>query len=82
MCNYKFSTHVRLVCATMTIHNFIRRNSRSDTHFKEVEENGSLIDEDNCHQNQEVSSSNFSTSSSSRINRIRDRIRDQIVEHL
>ena len=40
-----------------------------------------LIDEDNCHQNQEASSSNFSTSSSSRMNRIRDRIRDRIVEH-
>ena len=54
MRKYKFSTQVRLVCVTMTIHNFIRRNSQSDTHFKEVEENGSLIDENNCHQNHEV----------------------------
>ena len=49
---------------------------------KLVSEDESLIDEDNCHQNQEASSSNFSTSSSSRMNRIRDRIRDRVVEHL
>ena len=60
----------------------MRRNSQSDTRFKEADEDESLIDEDNCHQNQEASSSNFSTSSSSRMNRIRDRIRDRIVEHL
>ena len=54
MHNNKFSTQVRLVCATMTIHNFIRRDFRSDTHFKEAEENGSLIDENNCHQNHEM----------------------------
>ena len=35
------------------IQNFIRRNFRSDTHFED-EENGSLIDENNCHQNHEV----------------------------
>ena len=49
---------------------------------KLVSEDESLIDEDNCHQNQEASSSNFSTSSSSRMNHIRDRIRDRVVEHL
>ena len=54
MRNYEFSTHVRLVCATMTIHNFMRRNFRFDTHFEEAEENGSLIDKNICHQNHEV----------------------------
>ena len=54
MRNYKFSTQVRLFCAWRAIQNFIRRNFRSDTHFKEAEENGSLIDENNCHQNHEV----------------------------
>ena len=54
MCNYKFSTHVRLVCATMTIRNFIRRIFQSDTHFEEAEGNESLIDKSNCHQNHEV----------------------------
>ena len=54
MRNYTFLTHVRLVFTTMAIHNFIRRNFRSDTHFEEVEENGSLIDKNNCHQNHEI----------------------------
>ena len=49
MHKYEFSTQVRLVCATMAIHNFIRRNSQSDTRFKEADEDESLIDEDNCH---------------------------------
>ena len=53
MRKFEFSTQVRLVCATMAIHNFIRRNSRSDTHFEDAEKE-SLIDEDNCHQNQET----------------------------
>ena len=42
----------------MTIHNFIRRNFRSDTHFEEAEENGSFIDKNNCHQNHEVTYKN------------------------
>ena len=54
MRNYKFSTQVRLFCAWRSIQNFIRRNFLSDTHFKEAEENGSLIDENNCHQNHGV----------------------------
>ena len=29
-------------------------NFRSDTHFKEAEENENLINENNCHQNHEV----------------------------
>ena len=32
----------------------MRRNFLSDIHFKETEENESLIDENNCHQNHEV----------------------------
>ena len=54
MSNYKFSTQVRLFCAWRAIQNFIRRNFWPDTHFKEAEENGSLIDENNCHQNHEM----------------------------
>ena len=53
MRNYKFSTQVQLFCAWRAIQNFMRRNFRSDTHFED-EENGSLIDENNCHQNHEV----------------------------
>ena len=82
MRKYEFSTQVRLVCATMAIHNFIRRKSQSDIRFKEADEDESLIEEDNCHQNQEASLSNFSASSFARMNRIRDRIRDRIVEDI
>ena len=81
MRKFKFSTQVRLVCATMAIHNFIRRNSRSDAQFEEAEKESS-IDEDNCHQNQEDSSSSFTASSSARMNRIRDTIRNKIVRDL
>ena len=54
MRNYKFSTQVRLFCAWRAIQNFIRKNFRSNTHFKEAEENEILINENNCHQNHEV----------------------------
>ena len=54
MRNYKFSTQIWLFFAWRAIQNFIRRNFQSDIHFKEAEENGSLIDENNCHQNHEV----------------------------
>ena len=54
MRNYKFSIQVRLFCTWRAIQNFIRMNFWSDTHFKEAKENGSLIDENNCHQNHEM----------------------------
>ena len=80
MRKYKYKTQVHLVCATMTIHNFIRRNSRKDIHFKAVED-GSPPDEDNGHEVQERSSANV-TVSSPQMNYLRDAIGDKIVENL
>ena len=80
MRKYNYKTQVHLVCATMTIHNFIRRNSRKDIHFRAAED-GSPPNEDNGHEVQERSSANV-TASSPEMNYLRDAIRDNIVKNL
>uniref|UniRef100_A0A0R0LFB5 DDE Tnp4 domain-containing protein n=1 Tax=Glycine max TaxID=3847 RepID=A0A0R0LFB5_SOYBN len=47
---YKFETRVQIVCAVMTIYNFIRRNAKSDIDFTCYEdENISIDSNDNYH---------------------------------
>ncbi|XP_028752044.1 uncharacterized protein LOC114711787 [Neltuma alba] len=79
MPRFKFQAQVRIVCATMAVHNFIRQNSPTDDRFIQAER-GSIIDEDNNHPAGEASSS--SLISATQMNRVRDSIRDQIVQSL
>ncbi|XP_028764534.1 uncharacterized protein LOC114762832 [Neltuma alba] len=76
MPSYKYKTQVQVVCATMAIHNFLRRNSETDKDFIEAQSEGT-IDEDNHDEAGETSSSNLPRSR--QMNHVRDTIRDQIV---
>ncbi|KAK4258761.1 hypothetical protein QN277_005173 [Acacia crassicarpa] len=75
MPSYKFRTQVRIVCATMAIHNFIRRYSQNDVKFDQLEE-GNMSDSEEDNNDDEASSSLLS---STRMNRLRDEIRNQLV---
>ena len=60
-----------MVCATMTIHNFIRKNSQTDVNFIEAK-NGNIGHVDNISVDEDPSSTNNATSSSTQMNQIRD----------
>nr|KYP51549.1 hypothetical protein KK1_026577 [Cajanus cajan] len=50
MPNYKLETQVQIVCATMTLHNFIRRNAESDVDFSRYEDENIILElDDNYH---------------------------------
>ena len=69
-----FDTQVRIVCATVTIHNFIRRASISDCDFLA---DSDANDDGNDDGDEEFSAPPLTTSSD--MASIRDFIRDQIV---
>ena len=58
MRSYNYETQVKIVCATMALHNFIRRNSDSDSNFGQAEE-GNIGDVDNNSVDEQPSASNF-----------------------
>ena len=77
MRKFSFQTQVHIVCATMGIHNFIRRNSCTDVDFKEAGNEGG---EEYEEETNEASSSHSTTvMSSPRMNNRRDKIRNDIV---
>nr|XP_028952690.1 uncharacterized protein LOC103431050 [Malus domestica] len=61
MPNYPFNKQVKIVIATMTLHNYIRRYSESDRHFDDprdyCEESDSSDDDDEEYQNYQVEGS-------------------------
>ena len=77
MRSYDYPTQVKIVCATMTIHNFIRRTSISDRDFFQHEQGGDNFSGDSGDDDEFLATP--STSSSSDMTRIRDSIRDQII---
>ncbi|XP_057719160.1 uncharacterized protein LOC130980551 [Arachis stenosperma] len=76
-----FTNHNEIVCATMAIHNFIRRHSETDTEFNQYEHANILDGEDNSYVG-ENSDQTLTISSSAEMDRVRDSIRDQIVNHM
>jgi len=81
MPNFTFSTQVQIVCATMAIHNFIRRNSDSDIEFDSNDDNEILL-EDSASDVNVVPNIDTDIVSSPEMDRVRDSIRDQIVATL
>ena len=80
MPKFKIETQVQIVSATMAIHNFIRRNTSTDTEFNHYEDEDIL--EGNCDDH--VVSDPFPSLnivSSSEMDNVRDAIRNQIVAH-
>ncbi|XLT86513.1 hypothetical protein HN873_012731 [Arachis hypogaea] len=81
MPKFKIETQVQIVCATMAIHNFIRRHSETDTEFNQYEHANILDGEDNSYVG-ENSDQTLTISSSAEMDRVRDSIRDQIINHM
>ncbi|XP_072084628.1 uncharacterized protein [Arachis hypogaea] len=77
----RFTNHNKIVCATMAIHNFIRRHSETDTEFNQYEHANILDGEDNSYVG-ESSDQTLTIISSAEIDRVRDSIRDQIINHM
>jgi len=78
MPKYKFETQVPIVCAIMTIHNFIRRNVEMDFDFIGYEEEDIFLDVDyNNHNETSFDQSQvLNIVSASEMDYIRDYIRD------
>ena len=81
MRKYSYQTQVRLVCATMALHNFIRRNDATDVVFRQAEA-GNIIDRENNSVDDQHSTTNYGRRSSSQMHHIRDSIRDKIVRDM
>ena len=81
MPKFKIETQVQIVCATMAIHNFIRRHSETDTEFNQYEHANILDGEDSSYVG-ESSDQTLTISSSTEMDRVRDSIRDQIINHM
>lgn len=80
MPSFKFNTQVKVVCATMMIHNFIRRNSVSDIDFQHAEKND-IAPEDLDSHDSVARCSDVDLVSSEEMSCLRDSIRDEIVAH-
>nr|KYP66300.1 hypothetical protein KK1_012588 [Cajanus cajan] len=82
MPKYKLETQVQIVCATMAIHNFIRRNAESDIDFSRYEdENITFESDDNYHGTVNLEKNQvLNVISSSKMDQVRDSIRDEIVQ--
>ncbi|XLT72094.1 hypothetical protein HN873_028520 [Arachis hypogaea] len=65
----------------MAIHNFIRRHFETDTEFNQYEHANILDGEDNSYVG-ENSDQTLTISSSAEMDRVRDSIRDQIINHM
>ncbi|KAL4294603.1 hypothetical protein AHAS_Ahas18G0244600 [Arachis hypogaea] len=81
MPKFKIETQVQIVCATMAIHNFIRRHSKTDTEFNQYEHTNIFDGEYNSYVG-ESSDQTLTISSFAEMDRIRDSIRDQIINHM
>jgi hypothetical protein len=82
MPKFKYETQVQIVVATMTIHNFIRRNAKIDTDFDLYEDENTIINHDDYHRSANLDQSQvLNIASSSEMDRVRDSIRNQILEY-
>ncbi|KAL4334533.1 hypothetical protein GQ457_07G016480 [Hibiscus cannabinus] len=82
MPKFKIETQVHIIIATMTIHNFIRRKSETDSDFNLYEgEDMVELDDDDDHGSVDPSV-RLTVASSTKMDLVRDSIRDQIVEHM
>ena len=79
MPNFKYTTQVQIVCATMAIHNFIRRNSALDIEFHRAEKYDNTIAEDLNNDGNLNIGFNIDLNSSAKMDYVRDRIRDEIM---
>ncbi|XLS75828.1 hypothetical protein HN51_032693 [Arachis hypogaea] len=81
MSKFKIKTQVQIVCATIAIHNFLKRHSEIDTEFNQYEHANILDGEDNSYVD-ESSDQTLTISSFVEIDHVRDLIRDQIINHM
>ena len=81
MPKYKFETQVQIVCATMTIHSFIKRNATMDFDFIRYEEEDILLDIDyNNHNETSFDQSQvLNIVSAPEMDHVQDYIRDEII---
>ncbi|XP_039688777.1 uncharacterized protein [Medicago truncatula] len=80
MPNFKFETQVQIVVATMVIHNFIRRKAEIDIDFNVYEDESTIIHHDDSSSNLDQSHV-LNVVSSSEMDRVRNIIRNEIIEH-
>ncbi|RHN73171.1 hypothetical protein MtrunA17_Chr2g0295621 [Medicago truncatula] len=80
MPNFKFETQVQIVVATMAIHNFIRRKAEIDIDFNVYEDESTIIHHDDSSSNLDQSHV-LNVVSSSEMDRVRNIIRNKIIEH-
>ncbi|KAK8512240.1 hypothetical protein V6N12_031965 [Hibiscus sabdariffa] len=81
MPKFKIETQVHIIIATMTIHNFIRRKSETDSEFNRYEGEDMVELDDDDHGSVDPSI-RLTVASSKEMDLVRDSIRDQIVEHM
>ena len=79
MPNFKYITQVEIGCATMAIHNFIRRNNVSDIEFRHAEEYDNTMAEDLDNDGELNTCFDVDLTSSTKMDYVRDRIRDELV---
>ena len=84
MPKFKFETQVHIVCATMAIHNFIRRNTQTDDEFSRYEDESILdINDGSVDEHVDLDPSlSLNTISSTEMDHVRDSIRDQLIESM
>lgn len=81
MPKFSINTQVKIVVATMIIHNFIRRNTEIDVDFHRYEDEYIDLNHDDYRRPIDLDSSqNLNIASLSKMNHVRDSIRDQIIE--
>ncbi|XP_024634373.2 uncharacterized protein [Medicago truncatula] len=80
MPKFKFETQVQIVVATMAIHNFIRRKAENDMDFNVYEDESTVIHHDDSSSNLDQSQV-LNVVSSSEMDRVRNIIRNEIIEH-
>ncbi|XP_050897585.1 uncharacterized protein LOC127104449 [Lathyrus oleraceus] len=82
MPKFKFQTQVQIVVATMTIHNFIRRNAEIDVDFNLYEDENTTIHHDDYHISPNLDQSQvLNVASSLEMDHVRDSIRNKIIEY-
>ena len=79
MPNFKYTTQLEIVCATIGVHNFIHRNSVLDIEFRCAEEYDNTIAEDLDNDDNLNTCFDVNLSSSAEMDYGRDQIRDEIV---
>ncbi|GAV75419.1 DDE_4 domain-containing protein, partial [Cephalotus follicularis] len=84
MPSYPLDRQFKIVAATMTLHNFIRKNTTQDRHFAEFDDNLTFVLEDELEdvQNEPEGSQTISQREGREMEICRDRITRSLITHL